>query len=79
MLIRRILFKLCAAPHPSSCTPSFMSSPEEIQESAVNRTVQQLRAVFEPMARRLTPDVEPATIYFPAALAEASTAEDEDE
>ena len=55
------------------------NSEEEVQASSVNRTVQQLREVFEPMAQRLTADVEPATIYFPAVLAASATSGEDEE
>ena len=42
-----------------------MTDESEIQEAKINRNLEALRQIFEPLAASLAPDVEPAVIYFP--------------
>ncbi len=42
-----------------------MPDENEIQETKISRNLEMLRQVFEPLTVGLTPDVEPAMIYFP--------------
>ncbi|MFL6464851.1 MAG: hypothetical protein ACJ73N_10635 [Bryobacteraceae bacterium] len=42
-----------------------MTDENEIQEAKINKNLETLRQVFEPLTAGLTADVEPAVIYFP--------------
>lgn len=50
--------------------------PEETntQEDRINRNMEILRQVFEPLVIGLTPDMEPAVIYFPQVVARGADA-----
>jgi len=41
-----------------------MSDGKETEETKISKNAEMLRQVFEPLTAQLTPDVEPATIYF---------------
>ncbi|MBV8706632.1 MAG: hypothetical protein JO185_23975 [Acidobacteriaceae bacterium] len=46
-----------------------MPEENDTQEDRINRNMETLRQVFEPLVVGLTPDVEPAVIYFPQLTA----------
>ena len=54
--------------------------PEEnnTQEDRINRNMEILRQVFEPLVVGLTPDVEPAVIYFPQLAARGTDTRHDD-
>ena len=42
-----------------------MADQNETSEAKIQRNVEALRQIFEPIAADLAPDVEPAVIYWP--------------
>jgi len=55
-----------------------MNDRNKTEEDKINRNLELLRQVFEPLPAGLTPDVEPAVIYFPQlAVRETKTSHDD--
>jgi len=55
-----------------------MNDRNETEADKINRNVELLRQVFEPLPVGLTPDVEPAVTYFlPFTVRETKTSHDD--